>query len=223
MYAIGEILLVMIGILMALQVNTWNEERKERNRELDYLIGLKNDLESSQSELNRVIEKTDRVRNITTSLLEYKEENNIPEEVLDSMIFRADGYTIFIPAEGTINDLISSGNLNIITEEKIRTTIASWDAEFMRIREREQLGKYEVQQLIDLLRHVAEKYNYQKYSTPLFSDTQRALVLEDPVYRNTFYGIRRNARILHQLYLDKKEFILDFIDLISEEIDRLQD
>ena len=29
-YAIGEILLVVIGILIALQVNTWNEQRKQR-------------------------------------------------------------------------------------------------------------------------------------------------------------------------------------------------
>lgn len=33
-YAIGEIVLVVIGILIALQVNNWNEQRKERNYEL---------------------------------------------------------------------------------------------------------------------------------------------------------------------------------------------
>jgi hypothetical protein len=39
-YAIGEILLVVIGILIALQINTWNEERKERNREQAILKNL---------------------------------------------------------------------------------------------------------------------------------------------------------------------------------------
>ena len=31
-YAFGEIVLVMIGILLALQVNNWNEERKDQRR-----------------------------------------------------------------------------------------------------------------------------------------------------------------------------------------------
>ena len=39
-YAIGEILLVVIGILIALQINNWNETRKEQALELDYLIGI---------------------------------------------------------------------------------------------------------------------------------------------------------------------------------------
>ena len=43
-YAIGEVLLVMIGILLALQVNNWNERNKEGNQEEAFLIGVKNDL-----------------------------------------------------------------------------------------------------------------------------------------------------------------------------------
>ena len=43
-YAIGEIILVMIGILLALQVNTWNESRKNLNLEEEFKIGLKKDL-----------------------------------------------------------------------------------------------------------------------------------------------------------------------------------
>ena len=39
-YAVGEILLVVIGILIALQVNTWNEARKTRNKELNYLSNI---------------------------------------------------------------------------------------------------------------------------------------------------------------------------------------
>ena len=41
LYAIGEILLVVIGILIALQINNWNEERKDRASEADILHNLK--------------------------------------------------------------------------------------------------------------------------------------------------------------------------------------
>ena len=45
LYAIGEIALVMIGILLALQVNNWNDERKEKRHEIDILKQMKTDLE----------------------------------------------------------------------------------------------------------------------------------------------------------------------------------
>ena len=44
-YAIGEIGLVVIGILIALQFNTWNENQKIRNIEQDYLLALKEEFE----------------------------------------------------------------------------------------------------------------------------------------------------------------------------------
>ena len=40
-YAIGEIVLVVIGILIALQINTWNETRKNKAKEMKILINLK--------------------------------------------------------------------------------------------------------------------------------------------------------------------------------------
>ncbi|MBN3520376.1 hypothetical protein JYB62_10205 [Algoriphagus lutimaris] len=46
-YAIGEIILVVVGILIALQVNTWNEWRKDRKQEKEILIDLKLNLENN--------------------------------------------------------------------------------------------------------------------------------------------------------------------------------
>ncbi len=43
-YALGEILLVVIGILIALQINTWNESRKAHQLGQEYLKGIKSDL-----------------------------------------------------------------------------------------------------------------------------------------------------------------------------------
>ena len=46
-YAIGEIVLVMIGILSPLQVNTWNQKRIDASKEKMVLLELKNDLEAN--------------------------------------------------------------------------------------------------------------------------------------------------------------------------------
>jgi hypothetical protein len=45
-YAIGEIILVVIGILIALQINIWNESRKQRQKEIVNLLELKKGLEN---------------------------------------------------------------------------------------------------------------------------------------------------------------------------------
>jgi hypothetical protein len=60
-YAIGEIFLVVIGILIALQINTWNEEKKSRTYELKMLEELRavliRDREYFNSQTNRLTEK----------------------------------------------------------------------------------------------------------------------------------------------------------------------
>ena len=55
-YAIGEIVLVVIGILIALQVNNWNEDYKESLAIKNVLIEIKEDLIQDKAELERNIE-----------------------------------------------------------------------------------------------------------------------------------------------------------------------
>ena len=47
LYAIGEIVLVVIGILIALQINNWNENKKASNSEKSILIGLKSEFQNN--------------------------------------------------------------------------------------------------------------------------------------------------------------------------------
>ena len=54
LYAIGEILLVMIGILLALQVNTWNEKARAEKTEFDVLRKLTSDLESDRIQFMQI-------------------------------------------------------------------------------------------------------------------------------------------------------------------------
>ena len=58
-YAIGEILLVMIGILLALQVNNWNENRKNRIAEQTLYQTLISSLESDLEDVNDKISIVD--------------------------------------------------------------------------------------------------------------------------------------------------------------------
>src|SRR6056297_1764772 len=63
LYAIGEIFLVVIGILIALQVNNWNEERLINNQLDTYFRQIHGELDS---DLNRINEEIEDLRNIVT-------------------------------------------------------------------------------------------------------------------------------------------------------------
>ena len=55
-YAIGEIILVVFGILIALQINNWNENRKDSVQEIAILKSLQNDIQSDLRDLQYSIE-----------------------------------------------------------------------------------------------------------------------------------------------------------------------
>ncbi|APY07251.1 hypothetical protein BWZ20_02545 [Winogradskyella sp. J14-2] len=55
-YAIGEIVLVVIGILIALQINNWNEQRKEHSKEQALLKRLEKEFISNRNQLLDKIE-----------------------------------------------------------------------------------------------------------------------------------------------------------------------
>ena len=54
-YAFGEIVLVVIGILIAIAINNNNEEHKIRAKELNYLSGIKSDIHLNLIELKTFI------------------------------------------------------------------------------------------------------------------------------------------------------------------------
>ena len=82
-YAIGEILLVVLGILIALQINNWNESRKATRQEVKILNELKNDLNTNLTEIKESYERTNIRQNSAVLILD-KLKSNIPVD--DSLI-----------------------------------------------------------------------------------------------------------------------------------------
>ena len=78
-YAIGEIFLVVIGILIALQINNWNEEKKTKAVEIEILTQFKEDLNDDIESINRVefwIRKVINSSNIVVDHLKNKKSWN---------------------------------------------------------------------------------------------------------------------------------------------------
>ena len=86
-YAIGEILLVMIGILLALQVNNWNNSRIESKREQTILKNLHSDFSENITELNRIYAGTEESYRSSVRLLEIiKDDSEINTEEIEVLL-----------------------------------------------------------------------------------------------------------------------------------------
>ena len=69
-YAVGEIVLVVIGILIALQINNWNEQRKIKKQETQVYKELKSDLLQTRYDILNVVSNNKAIVNSTTKLIE---------------------------------------------------------------------------------------------------------------------------------------------------------
>ncbi len=125
-YVIGEIALVMIGILLALQVNDWNETRKSIASEKRYVSDLIQDLKNDSIKLNQldIFLKSKSVSK--DKILPLIQGNKV---AIDSVVFH---FAIqwarrgrFTPTNITIEELKNSGGLNIIRDVNLRRQIVS--------------------------------------------------------------------------------------------------
>lgn len=127
-YAFGEIILVMIGILLALQVNNWNNDRIEANREQSILLNLRSDINDNINELDRIYNGSEMSYNSSVKLLNLIKDDSpiIPgdiEVLLNSII---NGFSSLDLHSASIDELINSGSLNTIKDVKLREHISNW-------------------------------------------------------------------------------------------------
>lgn len=127
-YAIGEIILVVIGILIALQINNWNNGRIEANREQTILRNLRSDFNDNIAELNRIYDGTEASYRSSVRLLEIiKADDPVnPEEIEVLLNSIVNGFYSLDLHSASIDELINSGSLSVIKDVRLREQISSW-------------------------------------------------------------------------------------------------
>jgi hypothetical protein len=137
LYAIGEIFLVMIGILLALQVNTWKIEKENTVKEKTYLTGIKSDLIKDKGLILRLIPNNYESRvqffQFTDSLVQNRSEEirNIPFEDINHLYWPT---RTFFPFVGTYSSLISDNSTLYITNTKLLHKIREiYDIDYQRL------------------------------------------------------------------------------------------
>lgn len=124
-YAIGEIVLVVIGILIALQINTWNEGEKLKSKEIEILKTMSDLLDQDQNSLELAIPFNQRIRN-SIDLILTRFKDDLPYQ--DSLKYHF-GNTITIwTSEVKISafENLKSEGINLISNKTLRDEIIDY-------------------------------------------------------------------------------------------------
>lgn len=124
-YAIGEIILVVIGILIALQINNWNEQSKKDSEEKVLLSGLIQNIHQDIINL-KALKKEDSLYLIAnkTLLNAFKSDSlKIDKSFLKTNIIYGAFSPSFNPTQTIFNEMKFSGKVNYISTDSIRNKI----------------------------------------------------------------------------------------------------
>ena len=119
-YAIGEIALVVIGILIALQINNWNEERKLLKVKRIYIENLLEDLTSDTVNISELVDFCNTGQLRIKQYFEFFESQSVnfsSAEFLDSAMQAEHCCRRYFPVNSTFQEMQASGNLKLLSKD----------------------------------------------------------------------------------------------------------
>lgn len=223
-YAIGEIILVVIGILIALSINNWNVNRIDKIQENKYLdnikLDLKKDLASLTYQLNfrkekykgtqklisqingePIVDVTKLVHNVVTTLMEER----------------------FTPNNSTYNELASSGNLNLISNDSIKMLLLELEEHYKN----NNFGiEHELYEYREFISKPLFKFTNTDQLIPIFSGEKT--IEEQGVTKDCFTDLFKSPEYKNGIFISNvitKEFIplYELIETKSKKIIELID
>lgn len=131
LYAIGEIVLVVIGILIALQINNNNELRKQKDEETKILLGIKEDF--IETRIRLINTKNNQLRVLSNSrilinAIETKDYSVHPDSINHLLTFGAFSHHRDEAIMGSYDALIGAGKTSIIENQKLLNALADFSS-----------------------------------------------------------------------------------------------
>ena len=133
-YAIGEIILVMVGILLALQINNWNETKKEQVITNKYLSGFVSDLEKDRVILDSLIIVRKKQSASAKALINMIETNDYDLDSFYSHFYYLFPFYRFIPNSNTLEEVLNSSHLRLLTDEEIKNRLLDLRSSYKTIQ-----------------------------------------------------------------------------------------
>lgn len=215
LYAIGEIALVMIGILLALQVNTWNQNRNNQKAKEEAVLDLHQEFASIKENLqvhlqfmNRVHGQWDDYLKIVTSpeAMKTRTLDFIPRSASKK----------FTPENSVLLSVLSTGKIDRIENKNLKNALTNWEAffadfNFIQIWHdeffRNELGAYQRK----FIRSHIRIEGANKYQFPDFDATER---MKEALSDRHFQNLQLTQFDLLKLKISNAALILTEVERI---------
>jgi len=155
LYALGEIVLVVIGILIALAINNANELSIKKDKEQIYLTGLRDEFETSQIKLKELIAFNKQSYEDAKKIVIYMQNTEaLPnEQELANLLYNAFAFDIsFNPNNSLLEEMINSGSLKDISNPRLRILLTNWISFMEDVSKQEIMLDTERDKIIDMFR-----------------------------------------------------------------------
>ncbi len=150
-YAIGEIVLVVIGILIALGINNQNDIRKQRKVELHYLTNIKSDLLLNERQLDKYITTRQGYIESANSIIAHFEGEPVTDwSAFNALCVPIYNWQRFYQEDNTYQELTNSGNLALISNDSIRNLLQNIDSKYKILKAEEDHFRFDTENLIYL-------------------------------------------------------------------------
>jgi hypothetical protein len=139
-YAVGEILLVVVGILIALQINTWNQARQARDAECVVLHKLLVDLHANAITFEQEHLKMERQKMHTKLILDIMRSDPAPEALgaLDSLLFQGTEVVILQPQLEYLHSVLNN-KMELIADDSLQERLTRFPAVYNRYKAAEAI------------------------------------------------------------------------------------
>ena len=199
-YAIGEIFLVVIGILIALQINDWNQQSKDSTTEQVILKRLQKEYILNKEQLEDKIAIRNRIiRNCKDLLVFYDKPTSANRDSIYLKISKLLTPATFDPIQ---NDIVKSGTLEILKSENLKQLLIKWSTDVIQLQETEQMFyRYHEQNVVPHLDElgIMRDILYNFWSIDLIN------LLESKKYTNPILGKSEiNSKTIKDLLADNK-------------------
>ena len=219
-YAIGEIILVVIGILIALQINNWNENQKFQKQELQYLSRLikenKKDVLSFKIKIERLESNNAKIKGFCEGLKNADYSDSLLLKRASEYMIYGSLYPNFNPSLSTYRDLSSTGNLNLIKDTELRDLIVGHYTAYDVVKSNFQINKdWAIPIDAPLFIETNALQFDTNFTSSLFSETSEVKLAKD--LRNEQDIYLRNASLHYWINTD----CITYLKQIKEETEEL--
>jgi len=201
LYAIGEVLLVMIGISLAFQVDNWNEDRLKKDEETRYYQNIRDQIEDDKKLIQRQVHFNNRY------MAQFKYAHTIIEamdrskmDTLGLIIRNLTQYSDFDRQGNIYETMVNSGEIKILRNHKIVNGIRNLEEKYMYINRMENIH-YDV-----AMNHVGPTLN------PVVNYATAEIKKPDQVFNYEFQNLLTN---LLQVMTEKNKVYNEAINRIE--------